>query len=335
LSPEQANAVLEAVLPQLSNGVERNTLSRGGLADLIEALGHGHHAQTLDDPRALSNPNVIADGKDILGHILGSIDGSRGVASRAAATTGISESIIKMMLPILASILMGGMSKGLGGGLGDILGKMGGGMPTGDAPRRAQTQQYPRTSDGGFDLPQMPTGGGMGIPMPDGQRQNPGGTTGQWGGQEDGQSDNQPDRPSDNQNSGQIGGQGGGFGIPGLPPQTGGGRWGGGAQSGSPLPLPGEQVPGVPGNADNPFGDLSDIIRRGAAGAGRQGSGQGGGITIPGLGGGGLWSIVRSLIGGALGFGNRGVMGWIFNLIIMRFGWPLLRAVLGKVLLGR
>jgi hypothetical protein len=329
LSPQQANAVLEAVLPQLSNGVERNTLSRGGLADLVEALGHGHHQQTLDDPRALSNPDVIADGKDILGHILGSVDGSRGVASRAAATTGISESIIKMMLPILASILMGGMSKGLGGGLGDILGKMGGGMPSGGTPGASRAPQRPRSGDGGFDLPQMPSGGGMGMPMPDGQRDS-GGGTGQWGGQSGDQSGDQSNGGRwGGQSGGQSDGESGGFGIPGLPPQTGG-RPGGYPQSGSPLPLPGERVPGVPGNADNPFGDLSDIIRRGTSGGG-----QGGGLPIPSLGGGGLWGLVRGLVGGALGFGNRGVMGWIFNLIIMRFGWPLLRSVLGKVLLGR
>ena len=29
LTPQQANALLEAVLPQLSAGIERNTLSRG------------------------------------------------------------------------------------------------------------------------------------------------------------------------------------------------------------------------------------------------------------------------------------------------------------------
>jgi hypothetical protein len=313
LTPEQANAILEAVLPQLSAGIERNTLSRGGLADLVEALGHGHHARTLDDPRALSDPATITDGNDILGHIVGTKDASRAIAARAAASTGISEAIIKMLLPMLASILMGGMSKGVGGGLGDILGKMGGGSPGGSAGGGGMTwPQQPRSmpqrpSGGGFDLPQSTSGTGMGIPMPDGQRQTDGGSTGGWG----------------NGTSG----SGGGFGIPGLPPAPTGSRPSVGRSGGSPLPLPGEQVPGMPGNADNPFGDLSDIIRRGGN--------RGGGASIPGMGGGGLWSIIRSLIGGALGFQNRGVMGWILNLIIMRFAWPLLRAIVGKMLIGR
>jgi hypothetical protein len=336
LSPEQSNAVLENVIPQLSRGIERNTLSRGGLADLVKALGQGHHAETLNNPRTWKDPAVAADGNDILGHILGSKDASRGVIQRAAGTTGISESIIKMMLPILAQILMGGMSKGLGGGLGDILGKMGGGAPTsggstGGDPRRSQSPRDPvrdpaprnTGGDSGFELPQMPSSGGVGIPMPDGRRETVGGgTSGRWGGQSDRQERDMQDRDAQDRNIG------GGFGIPGLPPQTGGRR---SSQGGSPLPLPGETVPGVQGNADNPYGDLSDIIRRGAS----RGGGQGGGLPIPGGGGGGLWGIVRGLIGGALGFGNRGVMGWIFNLLLMRFGWPLLRAVLGKVLLGR
>ena len=310
LTPQQANALLEAVLPQLSAGIERNTLSRGGLADLVAALGHGHHTRTLDDPRALTDPAILADGNNILGHILGSKDASRGVAQRAAGSTGISEGLIKMLLPILASILMGGMSKGVGGGLGDILGKMGGGQGGGIPWPQQAPQQSPRGGQGGgFELPQSQSGGGggMGIPMPDGRRETGGGTSGGWGNQDQGNDTNT--------------GSNGGFGIPGLPRQAGSQRGGMG------LPMPGGHVPGVPGNADNPFGDLSDIIRRGTSGGGS-------GVNVPGMGG-GLWSIVRGLIGNTLGFGNRGVMGWIMNLIVMRFVWPLLRTVLGKVLLGR
>jgi hypothetical protein len=47
--------------------------------------------------------------------------------------------------------------------------------------------------------------------------------------------------------------------------------------------------------------------------------------------GGGLWSVVRRVIGSALGFGNRGILGWLVRLIVMRWGWRLLQ----RVLLGR
>ena len=95
----------------------------------------------------------------------------------------------------------------------------------------------------------------------------------------------------------------------------------------SPLPLPGDQMPNVPGRGDNPYGDLSDILRRG------------GQIQLPGNGGGVggsvLWSIVRNVIGSALGFKGGGIMSWLFRMIVMRFGWGLLKTILGRGLLGR
>ena len=81
-----------------------------------------------------------------------------------------------------------------------------------------------------------------------------------------------------------------------------------------PFPLPG---PGGSRGGDNPYGDLSDILRRGS----RLPDG-----AAPG--GGGLWSIVRSVLGSALGFGNRGILGWLIRLVVMRWGWTILRRIL-------
>ena len=86
---------------------------------------------------------------------------------------------------------------------------------------------------------------------------------------------------------------------------------GGEANSGSPLPLPG-------GNANNRYGDLSDILRRGAKVGGEPAGG-----------------LVRGILGGLLGFGGRGVIGWFVRLIVMRFGWGLLKRVLGRAVTGR
>ena len=71
IAPAQAEAAIAAVLPELSRHIERNTLSRGGLADIVAALGDGHHARSLDDPGALADPAMRDDGNAILGHILG------------------------------------------------------------------------------------------------------------------------------------------------------------------------------------------------------------------------------------------------------------------------
>ena len=49
--------------------------------------------------------------------------------------------------------------------------------------------------------------------------------------------------------------------------------------------------------------------------------------------GGALWSIIRSMLGGALGFSTKGgVMGWIFRAIILRYGMSIVRAIFGGIL---
>ena len=77
-----------------------------------------------------------------------------------------------------------------------------------------------------------------------------------------------------------------------------------------PLPLPGEHTP-LGGN--NPYSDLSDSIRNGGTVA----------SGLPGL--------IRSILGGLLGFQSRGVISWILRFVVMRFGWPILRTILGSL----
>lgn len=262
ISPAEAEAVVRAVVPKLSAGIERNTLSRGGLADLVEALGQGHDA-ILDQPNAIGDNAVRSDGDAILGHILGSKDRSRAVADTAALSSGVSSSLIRLMLPYIASLLMGALSKQFKGGIGDILGKMGGSLPGGGGG--GGMPQLPRMPD----MPQMP--GGSGLPrMPD---------------------------------------------LPRAP--------GGSMPSQSPLPLPGDP-PATGDMGQNPYGDLSDILRKGR---------MPGGGSIPDLGGAGgggaLWSVVRNILGGILGFQSRGLLSWILRVVVAKYGWAILKSILG------
>ena len=66
---------------------------------------------------------------------------------------------------------------------------------------------------------------------------------------------------------------------------------------------------GLPGGID-----LPDIIRRG-------------GQTVDG---GSLGSLIRNVLGGLLGFQSKGFMGWVLRLIVMRWGWGLLKNILGR-----
>ncbi|MEL6872211.1 MAG: hypothetical protein AAFO62_05330 [Pseudomonadota bacterium] len=93
----------------------------------------------------------------------------------------------------------------------------------------------------------------------------------------------------------------------------------------APLPVPGD-IPsrGRTTNA-SPFDSLRDILgggRRQSA-PGRQPN-IGGGRLSPG---GGMGKMIRDALGGALGYRNRGVVGWIIRFVVARFGWRILQGV--------
>ncbi|MGQ0673352.1 MAG: DUF937 domain-containing protein [Hyphomicrobium sp.] len=284
VSPGQSAAALEALVPALTQRVERNTLSRGGLADLISMLGAGGRQTYLDDPKVLGSPAMVADGNAILEQILGSKDISRKVADRAARETGLSDSLLRQMLPVVAAMVMGGLAKGAGGALGSVVSKLG---------------------LGGEAAESLPA---------------PGASTA---------------RPAA-KGAGSVGRQ-------------------------SPLPLPGDDLPGIGRRSGqrsgrSPLDDLSDILRRGDGGGGLElprgpggeielpggggGSGgrTGGGgrpITLPGDSGGSLWNLLRSILGQVLGFESKGFLGWFIKLILLRWGAGILRRILGRATTGR
>ncbi len=342
ITESQARAVAKVVVPELALALERNTLSRGGLADLVYALGQGHHEQILETPRAWSDPRIAADGQAVLTHILGSEGKARALSARAAKASGVGGGIIEMLLPILAQLLMGAIAKYAKGGLGDILSRLpipggsspaperrdGGGFDTGGTMDHRAGYELPKVDlpRGGFPMPPMPGSpetSGRAPPWPtnDEPARRPGGYELPWPGS--GRASAPPDRrsrtgfelPETDAPSP------GGYPMPPIPPspdtdqpqprgETGGG--------GFPLPFP---MPGS-GNSErgnNPYGDLSDILRRG------------GRVPVEANSGGGLWSIVRSVIGSALGFGNRGIVGWLIRFVVMRWGWRILQ----RILLGR
>lgn len=116
LDTADVEKVLGGVLPALGGGLQRNTASAGGLESLLGALQKGGHQRYVEEPAMATSPAGIADGNNILGHILGSKDVSRNVAAKAAAQSGVSQDLIKQMLPMVATLLMGTLSKQTGGG---------------------------------------------------------------------------------------------------------------------------------------------------------------------------------------------------------------------------
>jgi hypothetical protein len=249
LDRKQTADVLAAVVPELSYNMERQSFNRGGIADLVAALGRADYEKTLAADAPLTSPAVEKAGIEALDTVLWSKDRSRTVAHRAARETGVDENLIKQMLPAIAALVFGGIDSKTGNTLQAIAGEVG----ASPAPRAPEID---------------------------------------------------------------IGDQ-------------------------RPLPVPGDR-PG-PARKTNPYGDLSDIIRRGGTRIPDGGStpaprapsgGNGGKIQLP-QGGGSLDKIIRDLLGGAAGFQSKGILGWIIRYFLVRWGWNFIQSILRRLLGGR
>lgn len=258
LDPPQSAAVLDSVVPQLTRAMERQSFNRGGIADLVAALGKADYRQVLAPDAPLSAPDVQTAGIDALDTVLWSKDRSRTVARRAARATGVDEALIRQMLPAIGALVMGGLSSKAGPTLDAITTELGA--------------------------------------LPQGRDRSP------------------------------------------ASPAPGAGRSSGVGEQ-RPLPVPGEARGGRLGRDSNPYGDLSDVIRRGGTKLPRGGGSglpplpDGGGIELPQ--GGSLDKVIRDLLGSVLGFENKGVIGWIIRLILVRWVWGFVRSILRRLFLGR
>lgn len=111
ISPEQAQAAVEALLPAFSQGLKRNTSDSSGLGSFLSALASGQHARYFDNPADAVSPDGTATGNGILSHLFGSKDLSRAVAAHASQATGLSQQLLQQMLPAIAAMVMGGLFK--------------------------------------------------------------------------------------------------------------------------------------------------------------------------------------------------------------------------------
>ncbi len=177
-NPEQTRAAMGAMIDALSHRLERNTLSRGGLAELVRAIGDPRRRIYLGDPAAIGSDALKADGNAILEHILGTKDASRAVAARAARASGLPADTVETMLPTVAAMMMGEVARAAQGPFDDILrnipglddavkemsGRRGTSPPAGPFEQRGQPQSAPRGNipeQQPLPLPgEIPTSGG-------------------------------------------------------------------------------------------------------------------------------------------------------------------------------
>ena len=153
LSPEQAQAAVNAIIPAVSHGLQQQAQTPGGFGSIIGSLASGVHRGSFQTPGV--DPAGVSAGGDVLGQIFGSPHVTQQVAQQAAGQTGLRPDILAQMLPAIVSMVMGGMSQsmqnqGLGGilsqlaqaggngGLGAILGQvMGGAQGAAAAPQQS------------------------------------------------------------------------------------------------------------------------------------------------------------------------------------------------------
>lgn len=301
-SPDATRAAVASVVDEFTNRLERNTLSRGGLAELVRAVGDTHHEAYLRDPSLLRSASMEQDGKAILDHVFWSKDKSRAVAAHAARASGLPASVVEDMMPSIAALSMAELTQAAAGPFDDILRRIPGLDEVLQEMQRQSRDGQSRDGDG-FEPRNAPGRGSSGdydsIPgMPETRmpKQRP-----PYG-------ESPPREPGH-----------GGTTTGSIPEQR-------------PLPMPGEAP--MPDEGSSRYDDLSDILRRGGFKV------PGGGAELPdsipgGNGGivtGTLSNIIRAILGALLGFQSRGFLGWVIRLIVVRWGWGFLQRILGRVL---
>ena len=124
MTPDETAAVLRAVMPEISRNLERETLSRGGLARIVQSLGDARQQEFLDDEADLTSPRAVEHGNGLLGQILQSKYQSRALADRVEHETGVPAAKTRKMLPRIANISMGALQQQTRPALEDIFRKL-------------------------------------------------------------------------------------------------------------------------------------------------------------------------------------------------------------------
>ena len=124
VSPEQARAVMRAVAPEFAWAIETHCLNRGGLADLVEAIGHIDKASYLASGNFIDDEAARTDGDRVLGLLLGLADARAMLTADVARRTGVSEAAVAAMLPGLAVLTLAALAGRVRNSVGALLSRM-------------------------------------------------------------------------------------------------------------------------------------------------------------------------------------------------------------------
>lgn len=122
LTPDQAQAAVQALTPAFSTALQRVTADPSSLAGIVSHLASGVHQASFTgaDPAAAAN-----NGGAALSQIFGSSQIASQIAAHASSASGVDAQTIQQMMPALASMVLGGLAHSLTAqGFGGVLGQL-------------------------------------------------------------------------------------------------------------------------------------------------------------------------------------------------------------------
>jgi hypothetical protein len=122
LTPEQAQAAVQALTPAFSTALQKVTSDPSSLGGIVSHLASGVHQASFTgaDPAA-----ATSNGAGALSQIFGSSQVASQIAAHASSVSGVDAATIQQMMPALASMLLGGLAHNLTQqGFGGVLGQL-------------------------------------------------------------------------------------------------------------------------------------------------------------------------------------------------------------------
>jgi hypothetical protein len=121
IAPARAEAALRAATPEFAWRVETAVLSRGGLADIVDALGCAERSACPKAGDLFRDEDALREGEAILALLFGTKDARRALAARLVRQSGVDAARIAGILPHLAVVAMAGLARRCHAGLSEIL----------------------------------------------------------------------------------------------------------------------------------------------------------------------------------------------------------------------
>lgn len=121
LSPGQAQAAINAMMPAFSQGLQGAMANPGAMGSILSQMAGGAHLGSYTGGAA----PTAAPGGDVMGSIFGNPQVMGQLSQQVSQMSGVSPQVLQQMMPAVASILMGGLAHNMNNqGFGGMLGQL-------------------------------------------------------------------------------------------------------------------------------------------------------------------------------------------------------------------